>query len=139
MENTKLYSENIDNLENEIAEAQNIADNAKLELLKHYLLNYILYVNMDEQESKESPVLEKLTEISILLSKLEAMNKKIKTIGTVRIVDRKMMVNKVGVVKKKSTTPFLKYKNKSEQLKKKIEVKEDKNINVKKHKSTKLN
>ncbi len=138
MDETKLYSENIDELKNEIQQAKNFADTTKLELLKHYLINYILFINLSDEEAKDSPIFEKLTEISILLGKVNQMTSKIDKIESNREVNRVMMRNKTRKNKGASTTPALKFKKKSEDLKRKIEIKEDKNINVKKSKSTNL-
>lgn len=140
MESTKLYSENIEELQKNIESASKHTGDLKLELLKHYLVNYIIYVNLSEEEQKDSPVCEKLTTISILLEKLCQMDKKIKVLDPKRVVDRRMMRNKDDKKKKpQSKTPMPKYKRKSEQLREKNKIKQDPNINIIKSKSNKIN
>jgi hypothetical protein len=140
MEQTKLYSEDIEKLQNDVENASKRTGDIKLELLQHYLINYIIYVNLSEEEQKDSPVYEKLSTISVLLEKLGQMDKKIKVIDPRRMADRRMMRNKDDTKKKpQSTTPMAKYKRKSEQLREKTKIKANPNINVKKSKSNKFN
>lgn len=139
MGKAELYSEDVEKIQRDIADAAECLHTAKLELLKHYLVNYILYENLQSSERKDSPIREKLTSISVLLDKAVAMEKKIEVCTPHRIADRQMMRNKDDTKKKpQSTTPKMKYRRNAERLADRTKAREDPNINVKKSKSNKF-
>lgn len=139
MDPNPLYSEDINMIQQEIKAAESDSLDIKYQLLKHYLLNLILYDNLETADRKESPITGMLTRLSILLEKLRVMQKKIECQSTRRIVDRQMMRNKDDTKRKpQSTTPRLKYKRNAERLAKRIQVEHDPNIDVKKSKSNKF-
>lgn len=135
-----FYSEDLAKIQDEIRKTTDSASNIKNRLLKHYLVNYILYLELEEEDRKNSAIAEKLTVISILLEKLNNMQNKIETINPLRVhsankVDRQMMRNKDDSKKKTaSANPRMKYKNNCEKLMERTKVEEDPNVIVKKSK-----
>lgn len=138
MEN--LFSKNIEAVEREINKALSKAQDTKVELLKHYLLNLILYLNLSEDEQNDSPIKEKLTTISILLDKLRQMEDKTNSISLKRVVDKKMMKNKGESDKSKNRLPPQeKYRKNAEKQKERTKKEDDFNINTKKSKKNNFN
>lgn len=125
----KFYTEDIEGLEGEIKAAESTASTLKCNILRHYLLNYILYVNTPEEERADVPVRAKLTELSVLLDKITQMEKKIQTVDTRRLVDRRVLRNKDDSEKShKRSTPIEKNKKRAERVLHKTRAKEDPNI-----------
>lgn len=112
---SEILIEDIDGIKKRIQQALSEAKLIKVELLKHYLLNYILYINTQSQ-SDDSPIKEKLLRISVLLEKLASMEKKIVSVDPKRVVDKQMMKNRGGV-SKKPTNPRKRFKARSDKLK----------------------
>ncbi|KAI5178369.1 hypothetical protein PAEPH01_2551 [Pancytospora epiphaga] len=111
--------------------SQNI-DKTRSALLKHYLLHYILYINMNDDDKEESPVQEKLTTISILLEKLRTIEKKMEVLSSRRGVDRQMMRNKNDALKAPTVAPIERRKRGAEKLLERTKKKVDPNMDFKK-------
>lgn len=131
MKNDELLFDSIEKIENELSITTN---QCKVDLLKHYLLNFILYLNLSEENKEDSPIKEKLLKISILLDKINLMENNIKSVDSERVVDDKMMSNKPKNIKKNTKNPRNKFKINSEKLKERTKPKEDFNINIKNNK-----
>lgn len=114
----EVFFEDVDSIKKKIQHAISEAKSVKVELLKHYLLNYILYINSQNQ-SNDSPIKEKLLRIAVLLEKLANMEKKIVSVDPRRVVDNQMMKNRKGV-NKKSTNPGRRFRAGSEKLKERM-------------------
>lgn len=67
--------DNIDDIKNAIKEAQIKSQGLKFEILKHYLLNYLLYKKLSENEKNNSSVINRLKECTILYKKLLEIEK----------------------------------------------------------------
>lgn len=67
--------DNIDDIKNAIKEAQIKSQGLKFEILKHYLLNYLLYKKLPENEKNNSPIINRLKECTILYKKLLEIEK----------------------------------------------------------------
>lgn len=115
MAHSELLFENVEDIKKRIQQALSEAKTTKVELLKHYLLNYILYLNAQDQ-TDDSPIKEKLLKISVLLEKLVSMEKKMASVDPRRIVDEKMMKNEKNT-NKKSTNPRKKFRASFDKLK----------------------
>lgn len=81
---------------------ENTKNKCEIELLKHYAINYILYLSSEKKE--DSPMKEKLLKIGILLDRCRTMKKK------------------------EVKNPRKKFKENSEKLKERTKPKEDFNI-----------
>lgn len=121
----------IEDLNKELENAKNAKNTTKIELLKHYLLNFILYSNLNEEEKSESPIKEKLLKIAILLEKLIQMEGKLTNIDVKRVADEKMIKKKSNHHDSKNVTPGKKFRVNSEKLKERTKPKEDFNIKTK--------
>ncbi len=124
-----LVFEDVEAINNEIKKAIEKSNELKIELLRHYLLNYILYLN--DKESLE--IKNELLRISILLEKLITMEKKLNFADGRRLLTTEMMKNKK---KSNSKTSGKKFSDNYKKLKDKMESKDD---SVKKAKSNKFN
>lgn len=126
----------VESISQEISKA---ASECKVELLKHYLLNYILYLNLPRGEAEDSPIKEKLLKISILLDKADSMERSVKKVDANRLVDGRMMKNDPKRGGSKSKNPRKKFKINSEKLKERTKAREDYNIDAKNSKLNKFN
>lgn len=138
MNDAELHTTDIDRIQEEIAQASGSVDRSRCALLKHYLLNYILYENVPEDEREDSPIREKLTTISILLEKLKTMEKKVEVLSHRRTVDRQMMRNRNDALKKPAVAPMERHKRGAERLMERTKQRADPNINARKQKARKL-
>lgn len=135
-----MRTESSDNLEiltvesliQELENAKDSKNKLKIELLRHYLLNFILYSNLSEDEKSDSPIKEKLLRISILLEKLVQMEGKLSNVDAKRIVEDRMIKRKSNSHNSKTTTPGKKFRINSENLKERTKTKDDFNIKFKK-------
>lgn len=118
MAHSELLFEDVDDIKKKIQQALSETKATKVELLKHYLLNYILYLNAQDQ-TDDSPIKEKLLKISVLLEKLVSMEKKIVSVDPKRIADKKMMKNEKST-NKKSTNPRKKFRASFDKLKERV-------------------
>lgn len=127
MSENNFILNNVEEINNEIELSKNSCNLLKEELLKHYLINFILYLNDKESVDIKSELLK----ISVLLEKLNQMEKKLNFADGKRLVTLEMMKNKKS---KKSVTSGEKFKNNYKKLQDKIN-----NESNKKHKSNKFN
>lgn len=105
------------------------------ELLKHYLLNFILYLNMQAIEREKTPIKKTLLKIEHMLENAAIL---VKNTPEYRIVDSRIMKNKVREKKGKSKTPRQKFKNNSKKLNERTKKKEDYSIDFEVKKSSKF-
>lgn len=128
---TELQSMTLENVLQEVEGAKNSKNQTKVELLRHYLLNFILYSNLPEDQKNDSPIKEQLLKISILLEKLVAMEGKLANVDTKRVLDDRMLKRKSNHKDSKTTTPGKKFRINSENQKERTKPKEDFNIKTK--------
>ncbi|ADM11601.1 uncharacterized protein Eint_051540 [Encephalitozoon intestinalis ATCC 50506] len=153
----KFYSEDIKSVSCDLDEARSSIQNevldVKSDLLSVYLMNLVLYKEMDSEDRKGSPVEEMLSKTSILLEKICAIERRAGSLGEVpqseenkgsveeedpaeegkRTITDKMKKNKfVKKRKAEDRIPRLKYKNKARKLAEMAEIKHDGNIDTKK-------
>lgn len=138
MDDAGLYSADIGQIQEEIARASGGIDRSRCALLRHYLLNYILYENTPVEEREDSPILERLTAISILLERLKAMEKKVEVLSHRRTVDRQMMRNRNDALKKPTAAPMERRRRGAERLMERTRQRADPNINVKRRRARRL-
>lgn len=150
----KIYSEEVEKVENQIQQLDNETPNKilsiKHDLLSIYLMNLILYHELAQSERCDHPIRDMLVKISILLEKICLMEDKAADIMTLhkcetrnivndapkadvvkkRAITEEMKLNKSVIVKRKreDKTPRLKNRSKAERLKKKATVLYDGNI-----------
>lgn len=118
LNNTQLKYDSVEKITAELKAAAADAQEIKIQLLKHYLLNFILYINHSENSEEDvSPIEEELLRVSILLEKLNNMEKKIMTADTKRLATEEMVRNK-GKSGKKSITPRKRFKKNFEKQEK---------------------
>lgn len=129
MKPESLETVTVEEIQEQISQAENTASSMKLELLRHYLVNFILYTNLDDECKEDSPIREKLLKIAILLEKLVAMENKIQMIDPRRVLDERMLKKKNRESKK--STPGKKFRINSENQRERTKLKEDYNIKVK--------
>lgn len=72
----KDASLSLDSIEAINEEIQKTTSKYKTQLLKHYLIYYILYLNLPSDDREDSPIKEKLLKIAIVLEKINSMKKK---------------------------------------------------------------
>lgn len=160
----KFYGDDIKSVNDDLSEARSSMQNEildiKSDLLSVYLMNLVLYKEMDEEDRAGSPEEEMLAKTSILLEKICYMENKALALAKMppndehkscegkedpeeygkRIITDKMKKNKF--VKKRNIEdriPRLKYKNKARKLSEMAEVKHDGNIDTKKPSFNKFN
>jgi len=118
LKNIQLKYDSVEKITAELKAAAADAQEIKIQLLKHYLLNFILYINNSESSEEDaSPIEEELLRISILLEKLNNMEKKIMTADTKRLATEEMVRNK-GKSGKKSIAPRKRFKKNFEKQEK---------------------
>ncbi|ELA41384.1 uncharacterized protein VICG_01625 [Vittaforma corneae ATCC 50505] len=125
-------------VETAVQELSKATNECKVELLRHYLLNYILYLELPSDEAEDSPIKEKLLKISVLLDKVNSMEKNAEKVSGDRTVDEKMMKNKPKACHLKSKNPRKKFKINSEKLKERTKAKDDYNIDTRNGRSSKF-
>ena len=116
--------DNIDDIKNAIKEAQIKSQGLKFEILKHYLLNYLLYKKLSENEKNNSSVINRLKECTILYKKLLEIEKyDLSNIDT-EIIKKKIKYNSTNNKKKNyknSKTKYrIKFNKKNENIKNEI-------------------
>ncbi|KAL6122813.1 hypothetical protein NUSPORA_00071 [Nucleospora cyclopteri] len=120
----------VEKIQNEIKEASLHAKTLKVEILKHFLLNFCLLENTPESEREFSPIKEKLGECTILYKKLLEIEK-----GFVNIEKERKVVGDIKRNKKfssknaNSLNPKAKYKRKFNKQKQEIEADENRKKN----------
>ena len=124
----------VENIIDELEITKNTKNQTKLDLLKHYLLNFILYSNLNDDEKVDSPIREKLLKISILLEKLVQMEGKLSNVDSKRVIEERMTKRNNKHRNSKSATPGKKFRLNSESLRERTKPKEDLNIRFKKSK-----
>jgi len=87
-------SQKPEEIQKEIEDAREEADSVREELLRHYLVNLILYINLEKDAKETSAVGEALQRLTFLLEKIMVMKKKLENSDTRRIASRQMMKNK---------------------------------------------
>lgn len=102
--------DNIDDIKNAIKEAQIKSQGLKFEILKHYLLNYLLYKKLSENEKNNSSVINRLKECTILYKKLLEIEKyDLSNIDT-EIIKKKIKYNSINNKKKTYKNSKTKYR-----------------------------
>lgn len=102
--------DNIDDIKNAIKEAQIKSQGLKFEILKHYLLNYLLYKKLSENEKNNSSVINRLKECTILYKKLLEIEKyDLSSIDT-EIIKKKIKYNSTNNKKKTYKNSKTKYR-----------------------------
>lgn len=94
MEKDGIYSEKIEKIQKDILKASSQAQTVKLELLKHYLTDLVLYKNLPDFGKTESPIRVTLTKLSILLEKLVKMESKINSMDSRQVLKAQLMKTK---------------------------------------------
>ncbi|KAG5859769.1 hypothetical protein KMI_05g09540 [Encephalitozoon hellem] len=160
----KFYGDDIKSVSDDLNRARSSAQNEildiKSDLLSVYLMNLVLYKEMDEEDRAGSPVEEMLAKTSILLEKICYMERKASDAAKLslsdgyegyrekggssedekRTITDKMKKNKfVKKRKAEDRIPRLKYKNKARKLSEMSEVRHDGNIDTKKPSFNKFN
>lgn len=138
MAEKKMFFEGVEKISTEIELSLKRAESLKCELLKHYLLNYILYINNKTREDYDDEfnvIKDELLRISILLEKLVNMEKKIQVIDSRRVISDEMMKNRAKT-KKPYKSSGKKFKDKFAKLQDKLNGQEEIS---KKSKSKKFN
>ncbi|AFN83085.1 hypothetical protein EROM_051550 [Encephalitozoon romaleae SJ-2008] len=160
----KFYGDDIKSVNDDLNEARSSMQNEildiKSDLLSVYLMNLVIYKEMNEEDRAGSSVEEMLAKTSILLEKICYMENKALALAKMppndehkscerkedseecgkRIITDKMKKNKF--VKKRNIEdriPRLKYKNKARKLSEMAEVKHDGNIDIKRPSFNKFN
>lgn len=123
-------TEKISALECEISQAKENALYVREELLKHYLISYILFANLTEEEKEISPIKEELLRLSILLEKVQNMNRKLERGNTRRVITKEMEKGIKKIKRSAESNPRIKYKKNAERLLERTAIKEDYNINA---------
>ncbi|KAM0681728.1 hypothetical protein GINT2_000242 [Glugoides intestinalis] len=107
------------------------------ELVKHYLLNFILYLDLEDMDRDKSPIKKTLLKIEGMLQNAVILVKDASSSEN-RLVDLRIMKTQVRKKKGKSKTPRQKFKNNSEKLNERTKKKDDYSIDFEVKKSSKF-
>jgi hypothetical protein len=121
----------VEELSKDIEALKKMKNGLKVELLQLYLVNFILYSNLDDENKNESPIKDTLLEIVILIEKLVSLESKMDIIDVKRVLDDRMMKKKSTHNNSKTVTPAKKFKINSEKQRERTKPKEDYNIKAK--------
>lgn len=132
---TKFDEISVEEMNEKINNSKKESSEIKIALLRHYLVNLILYQNVPYDDRDDSPIKQKLLEICILLDKLQMIESKISSFDPHRIVEDRMMKEKSKSAHLKTSNPKKKFRINSENQKERTKPKEDYNIDVKSSKA----
>ena len=109
----------VESIKEAIKEAEFKSKGLKVEILKHYLLNYSIYNTSDKNTEINDKALERLKECTILFKKLLEIERSFGAGDVERKITDNLNKNKKFKNKKKQN-PRLKYKNKANKQKEEL-------------------